>query len=62
MHKTGMGRELRNESIESGPCSLNFVDNLLREVLDFLGSTSFTFVISFFPFTMRRSGFTFSNF
>ena len=34
MHKTGMGRELRNESIACRPCSLNFVDKLLREVLD----------------------------
>ena len=35
MHKTGIGRELRNESFACRPCSLNFVDKLLREVLDF---------------------------
>ena len=36
MHKTGIGRELRNESIACRPCSLNIVDKSLREVLDFL--------------------------
>ena len=33
--KTGMGRELRKESIACRPCSLNFDDKLLREVPDF---------------------------
>ena len=28
-------RELRNECISCRPCSLNFVDKILREVLDF---------------------------
>ena len=35
MRKTGMGRELRKESIACRPCSLNFDDKLLREVSDF---------------------------
>ena len=35
MRKTGMGRELRKESIACRPCSLNFDDKLLREVPDF---------------------------
>ena len=35
MRKTGMGRELRKESIASRPCSLNFDDKLMREVPDF---------------------------
>ena len=30
MRKTGMGREVRNESIACRPCSLNFVDKLLK--------------------------------
>ena len=47
MRKTGIGRGLRNESITCRPLSLNSVDKSLREVLDFLCRTSFTFVISF---------------
>ena len=35
MRKTGIGRELRNESIACRPCSHNFFDKSLREVLDF---------------------------
>ena len=35
MRKTGMGRELRKESIACRPCSLNVDDKLLREVPDF---------------------------
>ena len=35
MRKTGMGRELRKESIACRPCSLNFDNKLLREVPDF---------------------------
>ena len=35
LFKTGMGRELRKESIACRPCSLNFDDKLLREVPDF---------------------------
>ena len=35
MCKTGMGRELRKESIACRPCSLNFDDKLFREVPDF---------------------------
>ena len=35
MRKTGKGREIRNESIACRPCSLNFVDEPLMEVLDF---------------------------
>ena len=50
MRKTGMGRELRKESIACRPCSLNFDDKLLRKVPAFLCSTSFTFVVSFFAF------------
>ena len=33
--KTGMGRELRKESIACRPCSLNFDDKLKRKVPDF---------------------------
>ena len=33
--KTGMGRELRKQSIACRPCSLNFDDKLLRKVPDF---------------------------
>ena len=36
MRKTGIGRELRKESIACRPCSLNFDDKLLREVPDFV--------------------------
>ena len=35
MRKTGVGRELRKESIACRPYSLNFDDKLLREVPDF---------------------------
>ena len=35
MRNTGMGRELKKESIACRPCSLNFDDKLLREVPDF---------------------------
>ena len=31
MGKTGIGRELGNESIACRPCSLNFVDKSLRQ-------------------------------
>ena len=42
MRKTRMGRELRKESIACRPCSLNFVDKLLREVPDRWHLTSYT--------------------
>ena len=32
MRKTGIGRELKNESVACRPCSLNFADKSLREV------------------------------
>ena len=35
MRKTGMGRELRKESVARRPCTLNFDDKLIREVPDF---------------------------
>ena len=35
MRTTGIGRELRNESIACQRCSLNFVDKSLRDVFDF---------------------------
>ena len=34
MHKTGIGRELRNESIACRPCSLKFAGKSLRDVID----------------------------
>ena len=38
MRKTGMGKELRKESIACRPCSLNFYDKLIREVPDFFAA------------------------
>ena len=61
MHKIGMGRELRKESIACRPCSLNFDDKLLREVPDFCAAHLLRLSFHFLPFTMR-SAFTFSNF
>ena len=61
MRKTGMGRELRKESIACRPCSLNFDDKLLREVPDFCAAQCFTVVNSILPFIMRPAV-TFSNF
>ena len=61
MRKTGMGRELRNESIACRPCSLNIDDKLLWEVPDFYAAHLLRLSFPFLPFTMR-SAFTFSNF
>ena len=48
MRKIGIGREVRNESITCRPCSINFVDKSLREVIDFC--TSHLLCFNFFAF------------
>ena len=48
MRKTGMGRELRKESIACRPCSLNFDDKLLREVPDFCAAQRLSCLFAFY--------------
>ena len=47
MRKTGIGRELRNESIACRLCSLNFVDMALREELDYCAAHPLRLSFSF---------------